>query len=64
VAVLPVLPRPDAAPIRILVRAVKDAGAGVAEVPGLELNDPAGRPSAAAEEILRGGGLLTLAAIA
>ena len=64
VAVLPVLPRPGSAPIRILVRAVKDAGAGVAEVPGLELNDSAGHPSAAAEAILRGGGLLSLAAIA
>jgi len=61
-AVLPVLPRPDAAAIRILVRAVKGASPGLREEPGLVLNDAAGRPSAAAEAILRGGGVLPLAA--
>src|SRR6185312_11313557 len=61
-AMLPVLPRPDAAAIRILVRAVKGASSGPREEPGLVLNDAAGRPSAAAEAILRGGGVLPLAA--
>jgi tRNA1(Val) A37 N6-methylase TrmN6 len=64
VAVLPVLPRPDAAPIRILVRAVKGAGSGLKEEPGLVLNDAAGRPSEAAEAVLRGGAVLPLASIA
>src|SRR5690348_5083601 len=62
VALLPLLPRPEAAAIRILVRAVKGASAGLKEEPGLVLNDAAGRPSAAAEVILRGGGVLPLAA--
>ena len=64
VAILPVLPRPDAAPIRILVRAVKGAAAAVRTLPALELNDSSGRPSAAAEAVLRGGEMLPLAAIA
>ncbi|MGN6570718.1 MAG: tRNA1(Val) (adenine(37)-N6)-methyltransferase [Pseudolabrys sp.] len=64
VAVLPVVPRPDAAPIRILVRAVKGGPAAVRTLPALELNDSSGRPSAAAETILRGGDALPLATIA
>jgi tRNA1(Val) A37 N6-methylase TrmN6 len=62
--VLPVYPRPNAAPIRVLVRAVKGAMAKRNEEPGLVLNDAAGRPSAAAEVVLRAGGVLSLAAIA
>jgi len=54
-AVLPVYPRPEAAAIRILVRAIKVSRAPLALLPGLMLNDSAGRPSAAAEAILRGG---------
>jgi len=64
VAVLPVLPRPDAAPIRVLVRAVKGAAAGLCTLPPLELNDSSGRPSVAAEAVLRVGDALPLAAIA
>jgi tRNA1(Val) A37 N6-methylase TrmN6 len=55
VAVLQVYPRPDAAAIRILVRAIKGSRAPLALVPGLMLNDANGRPSAQAEAILRGG---------
>ena len=64
VAVLPVAPRPDAQPIRILVRAVKGGAAALSMLPALALNDADGRPSAAAETILRNGGVLPLAAIA
>jgi len=58
VAVLPVYPRPEAAAIRILVRAVKGSRAPLALVPGLTLNDADNRPSAQAEAILRGGATL------
>jgi tRNA1(Val) A37 N6-methylase TrmN6 len=58
VAVLPVYPRPDAAAIRILVRAIKGSRAPLALVPGLTLNDANGHPSAQAEAILRGGATL------
>jgi tRNA1(Val) A37 N6-methylase TrmN6 len=54
-AILPVYPRPDAAAIRILVRATKQAGAPLALLPGLTLNDADGTPSTEAEAILRGG---------
>jgi tRNA1(Val) A37 N6-methylase TrmN6 len=64
VAVLPVLPRPEAAAIRILVRAVKGGAPALRIVPALVLNDSDGRPSAAAESVLRGGEALPLAAIA
>lgn len=63
VAVLPVLPRPGAAAIRVLVRAVK-SGSGVRrDYPGLVLNDGQGRPSPAAEAVLRGGGTLEMAEV-
>ena len=64
VAVLPVYPRADAPPIRVLVRAVKGGKGGSRDEAGLVLNDGSGRPSAAAEAILRGGDTLSLAAIA
>jgi tRNA1(Val) A37 N6-methylase TrmN6 len=53
--VLPVYPRPDAAAIRVLVRAVKGRRAPLSLAPGLTLNDANGRPTAEAEAILRGG---------
>jgi tRNA1(Val) A37 N6-methylase TrmN6 len=60
-AVLPVEPREGAAAIRVLVRAVK-AGTGVpVHLPALILNDAQGRPTQAAEAVLRGGQPLTLA---
>jgi tRNA1(Val) A37 N6-methylase TrmN6 len=55
VAVLPVHPRPDAAAIRILLRATKGSGAPLTLLPGLMLNDADGKPSAEAEAILRKG---------
>ncbi|TMJ02777.1 MAG: methyltransferase [Alphaproteobacteria bacterium] len=58
VAVLPIYPRPDAAAIRILVRAIKGSRAPLAVMPGLTLNDSRGRPTGEAEAILRGGALL------
>jgi tRNA1(Val) A37 N6-methylase TrmN6 len=53
--VLPVYPRPNAAAIRILVRASKAGRAPLALLPGLVLNDASGRPGAEAEAILRNG---------
>ncbi|MBS0244980.1 MAG: methyltransferase [Proteobacteria bacterium] len=53
IAVQPVMPRPDADPIRVLVRAVKDASGLLPDYPPLLLNDAAGKPTPAAEEILR-----------
>jgi tRNA1(Val) A37 N6-methylase TrmN6 len=63
VAVLPVHPRPGAPAIRVLIRAGKGERAPLALLPGFELNDAGGRPSAAAEEVLRKGALLPLAAL-
>ena len=63
-AVLPVLPREGAEPIRILVRAVKGVAPGRRDYAPLVLNAASGRPTAAAEAILRGGDVLPLATIA
>jgi tRNA1(Val) A37 N6-methylase TrmN6 len=61
IAVLPVYPRVDAPAIRVLVRAVK-AGVGArVDYSGLVLNDEHGRPTAAAEAVLRAGDILGLA---
>jgi len=53
--VRPIYPRPDAAAIRILVRAVKGSRAPLSVAGGLTLNDANARPTAEAEAILRGG---------
>lgn len=55
IAVLPVYPRPDAAAIRVLVRAVKGSRVPLSIAAGLTLNDANARPAAEAEAILRGG---------
>jgi tRNA1(Val) A37 N6-methylase TrmN6 len=55
IAVLPVLPRPGADAIRVLVRAVKSGRGAPVTYPALVLNDEQGRPTAAAEAVLRGG---------
>ncbi len=60
IAVLPVLPRPDAPAIRVLVRAVKSRPRCAADYPALILNDQHGHPTAAAEAVLRGGGTLSI----
>jgi tRNA1(Val) A37 N6-methylase TrmN6 len=62
VTVLPVLPRPDRPAIRVLVRAVKGGQGNPTQLPSLALNDAEGRPSAAAEAVLRDGEALPLAA--
>jgi tRNA1(Val) A37 N6-methylase TrmN6 len=60
IAILPVQPRDGAAAIRALARAVKGgSGAPVYKSP-LILNDAQGRPTAAAEAVLRAGQTLTL----
>ena len=61
IAMLPVKPRADAAPIRVLVRAVKGGKGAPATREALVLNDPQGKPSAAAEAVLRGADALSLA---
>ncbi|HKF99003.1 MAG TPA: methyltransferase, partial [Xanthobacteraceae bacterium] len=59
--VLPVHPRPDAPAIRILVACEKESAVPLVVLPGLVLNDAAGRPTQAAEAILRHGASLPLA---
>jgi tRNA1(Val) A37 N6-methylase TrmN6 len=61
--VLPVHPRPGVPAIRVLVRAQKSGQAPLALLPGLELNDANGKPSAAAEAALRGAEALPLAKV-
>ncbi len=61
IAVLPVLPRPEAPAIRVLVRAVKTGSGAQVAYPALILNDAQGRPTAAAEAVLRGGDTLSIA---
>jgi tRNA1(Val) A37 N6-methylase TrmN6 len=60
IAVLPVHPKPDAAAIRVIVRAVRGGIAPLTLCPPLTLNDAAGKPSTEAEAILRGGMPLAL----
>jgi tRNA1(Val) A37 N6-methylase TrmN6 len=60
ITLLPVVPRANAEPIRVLLRAVKGAGAGVRRLPALILNDSEGRPTPAAEAVLREAKSLTL----
>src|SRR5262249_52345198 len=61
VTVQPVHPRPGAPAIRLLVRAVKGRRAPLALVSGLVLAAADGRPSEAAEAVLRHGAALPLA---
>jgi tRNA1(Val) A37 N6-methylase TrmN6 len=61
VAVLPVHPKPASPAIRVLVRAVKANGPPLSLLPGFFLNDAAGKPTASAEAVLRGGAALALA---
>lgn len=57
-AVREVYPRPGKPAIRVLVRAVKGGAAVAATLPGLMLADDEGRPSEAAEAVLRHGAAL------
>lgn len=56
--IIPIFPRPDAAAIRMIVRAIKGRRTALSLRPGLVLNDAEGRPAAAAEAILRGASAL------
>jgi tRNA1(Val) A37 N6-methylase TrmN6 len=58
VLVLPIHPKPGAPAIRVLVRALKASRAPLSLLPGFVLADDAGRPSAAAEAVLRDGAVL------
>jgi tRNA1(Val) A37 N6-methylase TrmN6 len=51
--IIPIFPRADAAAIRVIVRAIKGRRSPLFLRPGLVLNDADGRPTAAAEAILR-----------
>jgi tRNA1(Val) A37 N6-methylase TrmN6 len=61
VAVLPIYPKPAAPAIRVLVHATKGSRALLSLLPGFVLADSDGKPSDAAEQVLRGGGVLPLA---
>jgi tRNA1(Val) A37 N6-methylase TrmN6 len=55
VTILPVHPKPDAAAIRVLVRATSASAAPLQLLPGLVLADAAGRPAPDAQAVLRDG---------
>jgi tRNA1(Val) A37 N6-methylase TrmN6 len=63
IAVMPVHAREDTPAIRVLMRAVKGSHAPLALYPALILNDSQGKPTDAAEAILRKGEVLPLAAL-
>jgi tRNA1(Val) A37 N6-methylase TrmN6 len=60
VAVLPIHGRAGAPAIRVVLRARKGSHAPLALLPGLMLNDESGKPTAAAEAVLRGAEALPL----
>jgi tRNA1(Val) A37 N6-methylase TrmN6 len=57
-ALLPIHPKPGVAAIRILLRAIKAHGGPLSLLPGFVLADASGKPSAAAEAVLRDGAVL------
>jgi tRNA1(Val) A37 N6-methylase TrmN6 len=61
IVVLPVHGRAGTPAIRVLVQARKGSRAPLVLLPGLNLNDEAGRPTAEAEAVLRGAEALSLA---
>jgi tRNA1(Val) A37 N6-methylase TrmN6 len=61
IRILPVLPKPDAPPIRVLVRASREKTDGDVTLAPLVLNDADGKPDAAAEAVLRHAQVLPLA---
>ena len=61
IAVVPIFPKPNAGAIRIVVRAIKGSGGATTVHSGLLLNEQ-GRPTTAAEAILREGAALSFAA--
>jgi tRNA1(Val) A37 N6-methylase TrmN6 len=61
VTLLPIHPKPSAPAIRVLARAVKASRSPLSLLPGFILADEAGKPTAEAEAVLRGGASLPLA---
>ncbi len=61
IAMLPVIPRSGAAPIRLLLRAEKGGTGSAVRLEPLVLNDAQGRPTPAAEAVLRHAKPLSLA---
>jgi tRNA1(Val) A37 N6-methylase TrmN6 len=61
VTLLPLHPKPGAAAIRVLARAVKGSRAPLALLPGFTLADATGKPTAEAQAVLRGTAVLALA---
>lgn len=55
IQMLPVFSKPESAAIRLIVRAIKGRKTPAEMLPGITLNDSNGKPSAAAERILRDG---------
>lgn len=55
IELMPVHPVPGAPAVRLLVRAAKGRRTAPAVLPGLVLADAGGRPSAQAQDVLRGG---------
>jgi tRNA1(Val) A37 N6-methylase TrmN6 len=62
VSVLPIHPKPGAPAIRVLARAAKGSRAPLNLLPGFVLADGRGKPTDAAESVLRGGAALPLGA--
>jgi tRNA1(Val) A37 N6-methylase TrmN6 len=60
-SVLPVYSKPDAAAIRVLVRAIKGSQAPLKMLPGLLLADGENKPTGQAEAILRSNAALLMA---
>lgn len=60
IAVLPVHGKAGQPAIRVLLRASKGSRAPLILLPGLELNDASGKPTAAAENVLRHGHALAI----
>jgi tRNA1(Val) A37 N6-methylase TrmN6 len=61
ISILPIHPKPNAAAIRVLVRAAKEQRAPLKLHHGLVLADADGKPTAQAEAVLRDGATLVLA---
>jgi tRNA1(Val) A37 N6-methylase TrmN6 len=58
IAIMPIFPKPQAAAIRVLIRATKNSQAPLAVLPGLILAGSDNRPTAQAQAILRDGAAL------
>ncbi|MFZ0779124.1 MAG: methyltransferase, partial [Xanthobacteraceae bacterium] len=58
VSILPIHPKPGVAAIRVLVRATKGRDGPLSLLSGFVLADADGKPSAAAEAVLRDGAVL------